>query len=81
MIISWNCRGRGQSSIIHQLQELLYKHCPSIVLLIETKQHRNAMEKVRRKMKFSNAAYVDLIQLSGGLALWWTHDTNIVILK
>ncbi|CAN0904834.1 hypothetical protein LINGRAHAP2_LOCUS23326 [Linum grandiflorum] len=39
------------------------------------------MEKVRRKLKFSNAAYVDPIQLSGGLALWWTHDTNIVILR
>ncbi|CAN0913053.1 hypothetical protein LINGRAPRIM_LOCUS313 [Linum grandiflorum] len=48
---------------------------------METKQQRNAMEKLRNQMKFINVVYVDPIELSGGLALWWTHDTHIEVLR
>ncbi|CAN1190366.1 LINE-1 retrotransposable element ORF2 protein, partial [Linum perenne] len=81
MILSWNCRGLGQPPTVLYLQDLICKNCPPIVFLMETKQPKQAMELIRKKMRYTNAFYVDPIGASGGLALWWFGDIDITILR
>ncbi|KAG5524499.1 hypothetical protein RHGRI_031233 [Rhododendron griersonianum] len=44
---------------------------------METKNKRDALERIRRRLHFSNSSYVDPVGLSGGLALWWKDDVDI----
>lgn len=44
---------------------------------METKNKRDILEKIRRRLHFSNGSYVDPIGLSGGLALWWKDGVDV----
>ncbi|KAG5523350.1 hypothetical protein RHGRI_035240 [Rhododendron griersonianum] len=44
---------------------------------METKNKRDALERIRRRLHFSNSSYVDPVGLWGGLALWWKDDVDI----
>ncbi|KAH7853442.1 hypothetical protein Vadar_002449 [Vaccinium darrowii] len=46
---------------------------------METKNKRNALEKIRRRLQFSNSCYVDPVGLSGGLALWWKEEVDVEV--
>ncbi|KAF2313872.1 hypothetical protein GH714_018475 [Hevea brasiliensis] len=73
--------GLGQPQAVLALRELIAKHSPSIVFLMETKRKRKYLESVRRQLGFTNEFYVDPYGLLGGLALWWTEDTQISVLN
>ncbi|KAF2300934.1 hypothetical protein GH714_018432 [Hevea brasiliensis] len=73
--------GLGQPQAVRALRELIVKHSPSIVFLMETKKKRKYLESVRRKLGFTNEFYVDPCGLSWGLALWWTEETQISVLN
>ncbi|CAN0899813.1 hypothetical protein LINGRAHAP2_LOCUS20485 [Linum grandiflorum] len=48
---------------------------------MESKQPRNAMEKVWCKLKYHHSWYVEPKGLYGGLALWWVQDVHINVLR
>lgn len=62
------------------LRDVCRKYKPCIVFLIETKNKRSRMEKIRKKMNFSSFEYVDPVGKSGGLALWWNKDVDVIVL-
>ena len=39
------------------------------------------MEILGRRFGFGNVCYVDPIGLGGGLALWWTNEIQLVVLR
>ncbi|KAF7131646.1 hypothetical protein RHSIM_Rhsim09G0090900 [Rhododendron simsii] len=59
------------------LGELVRKNRPSIIFLMETKNHKAKMEAIRRNLMFDESSYVEPEGFSGGLALWWTKDVEV----
>ncbi|GKV39420.1 hypothetical protein SLEP1_g47185 [Rubroshorea leprosula] len=78
-ILSWNCQGLGQALTRRVLKDLIFKHRPCLVFLMETKQTMRYLEGLRRRLSFANRVYVNPQGYSGGLALWWTDDVHISI--
>lgn len=46
---------------------------------METKNNRNKLESIRKRLQFQGFWYVDPLGLSGGLALWWTSEVSISV--
>ncbi|GMI86499.1 hypothetical protein HRI_002319200 [Hibiscus trionum] len=80
-ILSWNIRGLSKSEKVRALKDSLFKFKLGIVFLSETKKKSSYLEKLRTKSIFSGSYYVDPRGLTSGLALWWTEDINMTILK
>jgi exonuclease III len=70
-IISWNCRGLGNLSVVPTIRYLVRKYKPDIFFLCETLMHANKIEEVRVRLGFDGAFAVDKIGRSGGLACLW----------
>jgi exonuclease III len=79
IILSWNCRGLGNSQTIQTLRRLVRTKKPSLVFLMETKQSRNYMKTVKVKLGFEVVFVVDCIGKSGGLALLWNTESNVIV--
>ncbi|GMP66668.1 hypothetical protein CsSME_00026935 [Camellia sinensis var. sinensis] len=47
---------------------------------METKNKIAKLERIRKRLNFSNSNYVNPIGASGGLALWWVDEVNLDIL-
>ncbi|KAF7127011.1 hypothetical protein RHSIM_Rhsim11G0149500 [Rhododendron simsii] len=71
--------GLGRPLTFQILRGLCITHRPLVVFLMETKNKRDILEKIRRRLHFSNGSYVDPIGLSGGLALWWKDGVDVDI--
>ncbi|KAL4379926.1 hypothetical protein GQ457_02G020200 [Hibiscus cannabinus] len=80
-LVAWNARGVGNSNTHRALRDTLKKFNPCIVFLSETKKKQKYLERLRTKNRFSGSFYVDPRGLAGGLALWWTEDISVTILK
>ncbi|GKA58169.1 reverse transcriptase [Tanacetum coccineum] len=61
------------------LRKLHRSHRPDVILLMETKNKKQILEKICRSLKFNKAYYVEPVGLAGGLALWWNSTTNLTI--
>ena len=81
LTLFWNCQGAGRPQTIQRLIGLVQHHRPSLVFLIETKNKVKKMEAIRRRTGFPHRCYVAPSGLAGGLALWWSDDLNVTILK
>ncbi|KAL7184402.1 hypothetical protein ACSBR2_026539 [Camellia fascicularis] len=44
---------------------------------METKNKSVSLERIRRRLHFTNHCYVEPEGLSGGLALWWMDDFQL----
>ncbi|KAG5550969.1 hypothetical protein RHGRI_009405 [Rhododendron griersonianum] len=44
---------------------------------METKNKRDSLERIRKRLRFNNSSYVEPECLSGGLALWWTDEVTV----
>lgn len=50
-------------------------------VLMETKQVEPSSEQVRRKVDMDNVEYVFSMGDNCGLALWWTKEVSVIILR
>jgi hypothetical protein len=80
-ILSWNCKGMGQSSTIHDLLRLVRQYCPKIVFLSKTRQQKNRVSNIRFRMGLNKSFVVDGHGKGGGLAMYWDASINISILS
>ncbi|KAJ4825970.1 hypothetical protein Tsubulata_007732 [Turnera subulata] len=80
-ILVWNCQGIGRPLTVRALNWLVTKHRPSLIFVMECKQTRQRLEKIRRQLRYDQAEYVERVGLSGGLALWWRNDWNVRVLS
>ncbi|XWS65235.1 hypothetical protein CRYUN_Cryun05aG0074800 [Craigia yunnanensis] len=79
--ISWNYQGIGPALTVQALRKLRRKYGPNLIFLMETKNGRKVLEKVRGSMRYVNSYYMDPEGLSGGLALWWDDKVRVKILE
>ena len=78
-ILSWNFRGLGNPKAIRALHNMVQSKVPSILFLIETKMDITEMTVVRSRLGFHNALIVPSMGRSGGLAMLWKDDVDLVI--
>ncbi|OMO55679.1 reverse transcriptase [Corchorus capsularis] len=62
---------RAEALTEKALKQNIHKYDPDCVFLMETRNNRGMVDRIRKKLKFVGAVYVDPEGLSGGLALWW----------
>ncbi|KAK9045242.1 hypothetical protein V6N11_059129 [Hibiscus sabdariffa] len=80
-ILAWNVRGLGNKETVRVLKNSIQKFQHDIVFLSGLKQPKKYLEKIKMKMKMEHSFYIDPIGTAGGLALWWSKDTQIKVLK
>ena len=73
-ILSLNCCGLRDKSVVGELSKLIKVQRPRIVFLMETKFKKKGIEEVRDELKIDNVVCVDRIGMGGGLALLWDSE-------
>ncbi|GMY35564.1 hypothetical protein FCV25MIE_30806 [Fagus crenata] len=79
ILISWNCQGLGNPKAVRALHHMVKKKGPEVLFLMETKLDAVRMEVIRIKLGFDNAFTVPSLGRSGGLALLWKAEAEVVI--
>jgi exonuclease III len=76
-LICWNCRGLGNLRTARELHHLVKTKHPHILSLMETRMKNCSLQRLRVQFGFQGLFAVDLVGLSGGLALFW-RDNNAI---
>ncbi|XVE52548.1 hypothetical protein DITRI_Ditri02bG0130700 [Diplodiscus trichospermus] len=80
-ILAWNYQGLGSTFTVHTFRGLRKKQDPDMVVLMETKNKRGRVEKVRKSVGYKEGYYVEPKGLSRGLALWWKKGITVNVLE
>ena len=75
--LSWNCRGLGNPQTEDEFVSLVSNKDPMLVFLMETKVEKYVLDRIGRKIHYSNLFVVPRHNTGGGLALFWKTDSNI----
>ena len=78
--LNWYCRGLGQSQAALELTNLVKKHFPSILILMETKSKDHNLKNLCSKLHLENVFIETQINTSGGLALYWKEMIDLKVL-
>ena len=78
--ISWNCCGLGKPRAVLELTEMVKKHSPSIIFLMETRSKDSTLKNLWSKLNVENVHIVSLHNIGGGLALYWKNRIDLHIL-
>lgn len=80
IILVWNCRGIGRSSVVRSLRVLVKTHKSSVVFLSELKTSSfENIQKILLPLGFPFIEFVPAIGRSGRLALCWKSDINLQV--
>uniref|UniRef100_A0A2N9FDP4 Reverse transcriptase domain-containing protein n=1 Tax=Fagus sylvatica TaxID=28930 RepID=A0A2N9FDP4_FAGSY len=71
--------GLGNPEAVRALHHMVKKKGPEVLFLMETKLDAVRMEVIRIKLGFDNAFTVPSLGRSGGLALLWKVEADVVI--
>ena len=77
ILLSWNCRGLGNQTVVDVLSTLVREKAPSVLFLMETKQSVEEMRKVQADLPYRGMLAVPSIHRRGGLALLWKDDVEL----
>eukprot|EP00253_Pinus_taeda_P008137 PITA_08137 len=73
-LLSWNSRGMGHPSKSTALRDLLQNERPEILLIQETKQNQNEMQKIIDAQKNFSGASSNSRGASGGIVTMWNNQ-------
>ncbi|XP_027127794.2 uncharacterized protein [Coffea arabica] len=77
-VVVWNCQGVGSPLTVPQLREVNHLSSPNIYFLSETKNRKTVIDRIARRLRLDNNVTVEAMNRTGGMALLWTKDTQIV---
>ncbi|CAL1410545.1 unnamed protein product [Linum trigynum] len=84
-LLSYNCRGLGNTRAVRSITSLLRQVSPQVVFLMETKQLREENEKTRVEMgfKFGTSWPCDTSRggRARGISLWWKEEINAQVMN
>lgn len=80
-ILSWNCRGVGNTETVRRLTEMRKKYFPDFLFLTETKQQDTYMLGLQKDLCYDKMFTVAPIGLSGGLAVFWKDCYKVEVLS
>ena len=70
-LLSWNCRGLGNSQIVNVLKNVIRIEKPKFIFLMETKSNVDWIKVIRDRCGFKEGFIVPSEGSSGDLALFW----------
>ncbi|PON49353.1 Endonuclease/exonuclease/phosphatase [Trema orientale] len=73
IIVSWNCRGLGHTSTVHELKALVQSNNPDCIFLAEIKVHPEMFEIHLRRWHFYNIVSVPTVGFAGGITFAWKN--------
>jgi hypothetical protein len=77
--IAYNCRGLGNQPAVLGLLELWKAKVPDVLFLSETKLDKEGMKRIQVLLNMPNMEVKSCDGRSGGLALLWKKDINLVV--
>ena len=79
-LLGWNCQGAGATLTGRHLKFLCNKYKPPLVFLSEIRAHVLKVDRLRRRLGYDYAEYIDPVNTGGGLALWWKDNIEIQVI-
>lgn len=79
-VLNWNCKGLGNASTVCYSKKIAREWKPDFMFLLETRLKQGQGRKLFMKWGFNRSFEVARIGLSGGLALGWNEDWEVLIL-
>ncbi|OMO98968.1 Endonuclease/exonuclease/phosphatase [Corchorus capsularis] len=73
---AWNVRGAGRPKFLHELNGMIARLSPQILILMETKVSSSRANRIISQLPFYGKILVNPIALSGGIWLLW--DPNLI---
>ena len=70
-MLIWNCRGALNPNFHNLFSNLICKHYPAILVIMETKVSGNRAKSIADRLPMDGAILVNNIGLSGGLWVLW----------
>ncbi|XP_042950269.1 uncharacterized protein LOC122282381 [Carya illinoinensis] len=80
-LLSWNCRGLGNSRTVQTLGFLIKEKGPDFIFLIETKLAGSRARNIACRFKYDCCVVVDAMGRSGGLMLMWKNEVEYELLN
>ena len=77
--IAYNCRGLGNQPAVMGLLELWKAEDPDVLFLSETKLDKEGMKRIKTLLNMAHMEVKECEERSGGLALLWKEDVNLVV--
>ena len=77
-VLVWNCQGVGSPLTVPQLREVNNLSYPSLIFSSETKNRKPVLDRIARGLRFDNSVVVEAMNRAGGMALFWTKETQIL---
>ncbi|KAL5578952.1 hypothetical protein UlMin_011394 [Ulmus minor] len=77
IIVSWNCRGLGNTSAIRDLRALVRSASPDCIILQETKIATEPLRVRLFNLGFQNLVHVPPVGLAGGLGIAWSDNVEL----
>lgn len=78
-VVSWNCRGLGNSHAVRVLRDVIKSHKPDILFLMETLSNKEKINVMCDKLGFDNHLAVECVGRSGGVALCWKSKVKCCV--
>ena len=79
-VLSWNCRGLGNSSTVHHGKKIAQQWKPDFCFLLKTKLKEGRGKQLLQHWGFDGNTEVAHVGYSGGLALGWILDFQVTVL-
>ena len=70
-LVGWNCQGVGAALTGRHLKFICHKYRPPLVFLSEIRANISKVDRLRRRLGYDYAEYVEPVNTGWGLALWW----------
>uniref|UniRef100_A0A803PR19 Reverse transcriptase domain-containing protein n=1 Tax=Cannabis sativa TaxID=3483 RepID=A0A803PR19_CANSA len=80
-VLSWNCRGLGNTWTFRFLVDLVIQKKPNFLFLCETLSNNIVLERLRVKLGFEGLYSVDSRGHSGGVAMLWRNNIEAQLLR
>ncbi|XP_026385363.1 uncharacterized protein LOC113280965 isoform X1 [Papaver somniferum] len=73
-ILVWNCRGAARPSLVRVMKNLIKRHKPTIVDLLETRVLASHAAGIVGRLGFAESIVIDPEGFSGGMCLLWDPE-------
>ena len=72
--IIWNCRGASKPSFQKRVREMVQKHNPAILVVMETHVGGNRVREITERLHFDGAIRSDAVGFASGIWVLWNSD-------
>jgi len=78
-VICWNCQGLGTPLTVQNLRAMVVQERPNLILLMETKNKKLVVDRLRRKLNFQNSFVEEPQGIAGGMAVLWNTEMEVEV--